>query len=55
MEEKLQKIIREGVEDVMSEDNPFTGEPHTIEEARLITYENMSDLLKYLMSDVVYD
>tara|TARA_R100000951_G_scaffold111162_1_gene109853 strand:+ start:106 stop:273 length:168 start_codon:yes stop_codon:yes gene_type:complete len=52
MQEKLQKIIEEGVKDVMTEVNPFTGEAHTEAEARSITYENIDDLVKYLMSDV---
>ena len=52
MQEELQKIIEEGVKDVMTWTNPFTGEALTEAEARLITYENIGELVKYLMSDV---
>ena len=54
MQEKLQKIIEEGVKSVMAEANPFSGEAYTEEEARFTTYENINDLVKYLMSDVAY-
>ena len=52
MQEKLQEIIEESVKSVMAEANPFSGEAYTEEEARFITYENIDDLVKYLMSDV---
>ena len=54
MQEKLKEIVDAEMKKIDEEFNEFSECPYTVEETRLIVFENIVDSLKYIMSDVAH-